>query len=151
VISRTYIVKMPSEVSTNPVDILVQNNPGTQAAPVVAGSDGAYYEWRGLPLRLPNPSGTNGFVPRLRLGFEVVVSPISDTIATDTPGVQLSASLASLSSTDVGPTINVPTFADPVAGPAIRLTGGAGTAGKVFAVTLKVSEAKDEDRSPTGR
>jgi hypothetical protein len=150
VISRTYIVKMPNEVSTNPIDILVQNNPGEQDAPVVAGGDGAYYEWRGLPLRLPNPAGDNSFVPRLRLGFEIVVTPISTTISTDTPGVQLSASLASLSSTDGGPTISVPAFADPVAGAAIRLTGGAGTAGKVFAVTLKVAEQRDEDRSPTG-
>lgn len=150
-ISRTYIVLMPTETPTGPLDILVENNPGTQAAPVVAGGDGAYYEWRGLPLHLPNRVGTPGFVPRLRLGFEVAVAGISTAIVTDLPGVQLSASLASLSSTDSGPTISVPAFADPVAGPAIRLTGGAGTAGKVFAVTLKVAEARDEDRSPTGR
>ena len=140
---------MPSEVSTTPVDIFVETNPGTQDDPVIAG-ESAYYEWRGLPLRLPNPAGTNGFVPRLRLGFEVTVTGISAAVVTDLPGVQLSESLASLSSTDSGPTISVPAFPDPVGGAAIRLVGGTGTGGKVFAVTLKVGEQRDEDRSPTG-
>jgi hypothetical protein len=151
VISRTYIVKMPTATSTNPIDILVQTNPGSQAAPVVSGTDGAYYEWRGRPLVLPNPSGTPGFVPRFRLGFIVAVTPYSNAISPDVPGVQLSASLASVSSTDAGPTISVPAFADPAGGASIRLIGGAGTAGKVFMVCLQVSQQKDDDRSPTGR
>lgn len=150
-INRQYIVKMPTSVATNPIDILIQNNPGTQAAPVVAGTDGAYYEWRGRPLRIPNPSGTAGFVPRFRLGFIIGLVRISTAIVTDLPGVQLSASLASLSSTDAGPTISVPAFADPAGGPAIRLIGGTNTAGGVFVLTLLVAQAKDDDRNPTGR
>lgn len=148
-ISRTYIVKMPTSASTTPVDIFVQNNPGTQAAPVIQ-ADAAYYEWRGLPLALPNPSGSTGFVPRFRLGFTLAVAPYGTAISTDTPATQLSASLASLSSTDSGPTISVPAFPDPTGGASIRLIGGAGTAGKVFMVSLKVNETKDEDRNPTG-
>lgn len=150
-ISRQYVVKMPNEVPTNPIDILVQNNPGTQAAPVVAGGDGAYYEWRGRPLRVPNPSSSASYVQRFRLGFSATLTPISTSIVTDLPGVQFSASLAKLSSTDSGPTISVPTFADPAGGPAIRLTGDTGTGGKVFVLSLTLPEAKDEDRNPTGR
>lgn len=155
-ITRTYIVKMPTSSPTTPLDILVMNSPGTQAVPIVAGTDGAYYEWRGRPLRIPVLSGgapptaaqiAAGFVPRLRLGFIVVVTPISAAIATDLPGVQLSSSLASLASTDAGPTLNIPAFADPGGNPSIRLIGGAGTAAKFFAVTLMCPEASDEDRS----
>lgn len=143
-ISRLYIVKMPTEVNTTPIDILVENDPGTQDDPVVAAGDGAYYEWRGRPIVLPNPAGDSSFVPRFRLGFEVSVSPYSNAIVTDLPGVQLSESLASISSTDGGPLISVPSFPDP-AGPAIRLVGGVGTAGKVFMVSVQIPEAKDED------
>lgn len=150
-ISRQYIVKMPNEVSTNPIDILVQNNPGSQAAPVVAGGDGAYYEWRGRPLRIPNPSGSAGYVQRFRLGFLVSVTQYLNAVGTGLPGVQLSASLAKLSSTDAGPTISVPAFADPAGGPSIRLIGGAATAGGVYMVMIQVAEPKDEDRNPTGR
>lgn len=151
-ISRQYVVKMPNEVATNTVDILVQNNPGSQSAPVVAGGDGAYYEWRGRPLRIPNPSTTAAsYVQRFRLGFIVAITPISTAIVTDLPGVQFSASLAKLSSTDAGPTISVPAFADPAGGPAIRLTGDTGTAGKVFVVSVSLPEPKDEDRNPTGQ
>lgn len=151
--TRTYVVKMPTSVSTTPLDILVQNSPGTQAAPVVAGGDGAYYEMLGRPLRIPvlaAAGASAGFVPRLRLGFSLSIAPIKTAIVTDLPGVQLSASLASLSSTDSGPTISVPALADPAGGPAIRLIGGAGTAGGVFVVTLQVLEAKDVDRDSTG-
>jgi hypothetical protein len=158
-ISRTYVVKMPTSVSTTALDILVQNNPGTQAAPVVAGSDGAYYEFLGRPLRIPVEAGgapptaaaiAAGFVPRLRLGCLVSITPIKASISTDLPGVQLSSSLASLASTDSGPTIAVPALADPSGGPAIRLTGGAGTAGLFFLVSLQVVEGKDSDRSAMG-
>jgi hypothetical protein len=152
VISRQYVVLMPNEESTTPIDILVQNNPGSQAAPVVAGGDGAYYEWRGRPLRIPNPSTVAAsYVQRFRLGFLVGLLRINNSIVTDLPGVQFSASLAKLSSTDAGPTISVPAFADPAGGPSIRLIGGAGTAGGIFVLTLSLPEPKDEDRDPTGQ
>ena len=148
-ISRLYVVKMPTEVSTNPVDILVETNPGSQAAPVVSGTDGAYYEWRGRPIVLPNPSGDSSFVPRFRLGFEVSITPYGNAMSQSTPSVQLSASLASVSSTDAGPTISVPAFADPAGGAAIRLIGGVSsgitTAGLVYLVSVQIPEAKDED------
>jgi len=151
-IVRTYVVKMPDEVSTNPVDILVQNSPGSQAAPVVSGTDGAYYEVLGRPFRIPVLAAAGvagGFVPPLRLGFSIAITPLGSAIVTDLPGVQLSASLASLSSTDSGPTISVPAFADPAGGPSLRLVGGAGTAGGIYVVSLFVAEAKDVDRSGT--
>lgn len=158
-ISRTYVVKMPTSSPATPVDILVQNAPGSQSAPVVAATDGAYYEWRGRPLRIPVLSGGSppstaaiaaGFVPRFRLGFTVSIVRIAAAIVTDLPGAQLSSSLAALSSTDSGPTISVTSFPDPAGGPAIRLIGGTGTAGGVFQVTLECPEAKDEDREGTG-
>lgn len=158
-ISRTYVVVMPEAESATPLDILVQDDPGTQADPVVAGGDGAYYELRGRPLRVPVEAGASppsaaavgaGFVPRLRLGFSLSVVPLASAIVTDVPGVRLSESLISLASTDGGPLINVPSFADPAGGPAIRLTGGAETAGVFFLVSLVVNEAKDEDCDAQG-
>lgn len=151
-ITRTYVVQMPDEGPTTPLDILVESDPGSPDAPVTAG-DAAYYEWRGRPLRIPVLAADGvdeGFVPRLRLGFLVTITPIAAAIQTDLPGVQLSESLASLASTDGGPTINVPTLADPGGEAAIRLVGGAGTAGLFYVVTLMCPEAKDEDRSNTG-
>ena len=152
-ISRTYVVLMPASSATTPLDILVQNSPGTQAVPIVAGGDGAYYELRGRALRIPvlaAAGAAGGFVPRLRLGFSVAVVRINSAIVTDLPGVKLSASLISLASTDSGPTIAVPAFPDPNGLPAIRLTGGAGTSGGFFLVSLRLNEAKDEDREGTG-
>lgn len=153
-ISRLYVVKMPTEVSTNPVDILVETNPGSQDAPVTAGTDGAYYEWRGRPISLPNPaSDPTTFIPRFRLGFAVNVMPYGNLLSLAMPSVQLSESLASVSSTDAGPTISVPAFPDPVGGAAIRLIGGVNgvtTAGLVYLVSVQIPEAKDEDRNPTG-
>jgi hypothetical protein len=157
-ICRTYVVKMPTSSSSTPLDILVQDSPGTQDAPIVVG-DAAYYEWRGRPVRIPVESGgappsaaaiTAGFVPRFRLGCLVSLTPIRTGIASDLPGMQLSSSLASLASTDGGPVINIPAFADPAGGPAIRLTGGVGTAGGYYLVALRIPEAKDEDREGTG-
>ncbi|MBV8721701.1 MAG: hypothetical protein JO277_06105 [Candidatus Eremiobacteraeota bacterium] len=148
-ITRTYVVKMPTSSPTTPLDILVTNSPGTQAAPVVAGTDGAYYEWLGRPLRVPvlaAAGASGGFVPRLALGFLVSITRIAAAIVTDLPGVQLSQSLASLASTDGGPTISIPLLADPNGNPAIRLVGGANTAGDYFVVTLMCPEAKDVDR-----
>ena len=151
-IVRTFVVKMPTEVSTNPVDILVQNNPGSQSAPVVAGTDGAYYEVLGRPFRIPVLAAAGqagGFVSPLRLGFSIAIAPLGSAIVTDLPGVQLSASLASLASTDSGPSMAIPAFADPAGGPSLRLTGGIATAGLFFLVALFVAEAKDTDRSGT--
>jgi hypothetical protein len=155
-IVRTYVVKMPTEVSTTPLDILVQNNPGSQDAPVVAGGDGAYYEVLERPFRIPVLAAAGqagGFVSPLRLGFSIAITPYSNAVDAVIPGMQLSASLASLSSTDTGPTIAVPAFPDPAGGPSLRLIGGVTavgtTAGAVYVVSLFVAEAKDADRSGT--
>ena len=151
-IVRTYVVQMPTEVSTVPLDILVQNNPGSQSAPVVAGGDGAYYEVLNRPFRIPvlaSAGQAGGFVPPTRLGFSIAITPCSTGISAAVPGAQLSASLASLASTDTGPTIAIPAFADPAGGPSLRLTGGIATAGLFFMVSMFVAEAKDTDWSGT--
>lgn len=159
-ISRLYVVLMPLETPGTALNILVESAPGTKDAPIVAGGDGAYYEWRGRPVRVPVHSGgapptaaaiAAGFTPRLRLGFQVTVTPYGAAIATDLPSVQLSESLAGdLSSTDVGPTISIAALADPAGEPVIRLVGGAGTAGLFYLVSLTCPEGKDEDRTSDG-
>lgn len=160
-ISRLYVVQMPSsESAATPLDILVESQPGTKAAPIVPAF-GAYYEWRGRPLRVPVHSGgapptaaaiAAGFTPRVRLGFHVTITPYGTAIATDLPKVQLSESLAGdLSSTDVGPSISIPVLADPAGEPVIRLIGGAATASLFFLVALVCPEGKDEDRSSEGQ
>jgi hypothetical protein len=150
-ITRTYVVQMPEESPTAPLDILVVNTPGSPDAPALPG-DGKYYEWRGRPLRIPvlaAEGASAGFVPRTRLGFIATISPIAAAVSPSLPGVQLSESLASLASTDSGPSINIPTLSDPNGQPAIRLIGDASTAGLFFVVTLMCPEAKDEDRNGT--
>ncbi len=119
-------------------------------------NDGAYYELRARPLRIPVLSGgapptaaqiSNGFVPRMRLGFALSVVPVATGIQTDVPGVQLSSSLVPA----LGITgLTLAALADPSYGPVIRLTGGANTAGKTYLVTLAIMEAKDEDRNAAG-
>jgi hypothetical protein len=147
-ISRTYVVQMPGGGEAgHQLDILVQDDPGTQSDPVVLSS-GAYYEVRGRALRIPvlaAAGASAGFVPRLQLGFSISVTPIGDTV-TSIPAVQLSASLASLASTDTGPTIAIPAFADPNGQPAIRLTSDTDSDAGFFVVSLLISEQKDEDR-----
>lgn len=156
-INRTYIVKMPTSTSTAPVDIAVQSNPGSNAAPVVPSApaaDAAYYEWRGRTLRfeqlkLTSAGAANAnWSPRVRLGVLVNVSSFGNAaIDTDLPDLQLSASFGTFAATGIA----VPALADSVAnGPIIRLIGGAATAGKFFIVTLMIAEDKDEDRSPSG-
>lgn len=160
-IHREYIVQMPAEPATTPLDIVVEGFPGTQDAPVNTanspigwtGGDGSYYEWTGRPLRIPVTAAqgaTAGFVPRLTLGFLVTITPIAAVLSVAVPGVQLSQSLASLASTDVGPTIAIPTLADPTYGPVIRLVGDTSSAGAFYVVGLQVMEPRDNDRSPTG-
>ena len=155
-IVRTYVVLMPTSEPTTPVDILVQNAPGTQAAPIVAATDGAYYEILGRPFRVPvlaAAGASAGFVPWTRLGVSLALTPIAAGPIGVWPGAQLSASLAALSSTDAGPTISVPSFPDPAGGPSIRLIGGTNgeltTAGQLWLVSFYVAEAKDADRSGT--
>lgn len=150
-ITRTYIVQMPVETPTAPLDILVVSAPGAPSAPALPG-DGKYYEWRGRPLRIPvlaAGGAAGGFVPRCALGFIATISPIAAAVSAKLPGVQLSASLGSLASTDSGPSINIPTLADPGGKPAIRLVGDNTTAGLFYVVTLVCPEAKDEDRQGT--
>jgi hypothetical protein len=159
-ISRLYVVEMPTESPANPLDILVESLPGSKDAPALPG-DGSYYEWRGRPLRVPVHSGGSpataaaiaaGFTPRLRLGFHVTITPYVGALAVDIPGVQLSVSLAGdLSSTDAGPSMPIPALADPAGEPVIRLTGGVTTAGLFYLVALMCPEGKDEDRSSEGQ
>ena len=168
-INRTYIVLMPTEVSTTPVDIFVQSAPvvtasgtipiGNQANPVKVG-DAAWYEWRGRTLRfeqlklLATGAANPAWSPAARLGFNISVTPISNASATTdvAPVAQLSASFGALASTDAGPTIAIPALADNVTnGPMIRLIGSASTAGKFFVVNLLVMEDKDDSRSPSGQ
>jgi hypothetical protein len=152
-IVRTYVVKMPTSSPAVPLDILVTNAPGSQAAPTVV-ADAAYYEVLNRPFRTPVLAAAGqaaGFVPWTRLGFSIAVTPLKAGVVTTLPGAQLSASLAALSSTDAGPSISVPTFADPAGGPSLRLTGSAGTAGGLFMVSMFVAEAKDTDQSGTNR
>jgi hypothetical protein len=151
-LSRLYVVQMPEEVPTTPLDILVESAPGSKDAPALPG-DGAYYEWRGRPLRLETLAAdgvSGGFVPRLRLGFAVTITPYRQGVVTGVPGTQLSASLVGdVSTTDGGPSINVPALPDPNGEPAIRLSGDVTTAGAVYLVTLLCPEAK-EDNAPRG-
>jgi hypothetical protein len=160
-IHREYIVQMPNSVATVPLDIVVEGFPGSSDAPVNAanspvgwsGGDGAYYEWTGRPLRLPVKAAdgsTGGFIPRLTLGFLVTITPIAAALSVAVPGVQLSQTLASLASTDTGPSMPIPTLADPTYGPVIRLVGDTSSAGAFYVVSLQVMEPKDNDRSPTG-
>lgn len=146
---RTYVVKMPNETPTTALDILVLEDPGSPDAPVTAGGDGAYFEWLGRPVRFETQTGDNGFVPRLTPGFGVGVVPINTAGQVDMPGVQLSASLASLASTD-GSTVPVPALADGASGPMIRLVGTTNTAGKFFLVTLLSEDFSTHGRSAQG-
>lgn len=151
-LSRQYVVQMPDESPSTALDILVQSAPGSQDEPVTV-ADAAYYEWRGRPLRLEVLAAdgvAGGFVPRLRLGFLVTVTQYGPGPGTGLPEVQLSESLAGdLSSTDAGPSITIPLFTDPNGEPAIRLNGGADTAGQQYLVSLLCPEAK-EDNAPRG-
>ena len=148
---RTYVVKMPTASPTGALDILVSTDPGEQSAPVTASTDGAYYEVLGRPVRFETESGDTGFVPRLYAGFAVTITPIQASGQITLPGVQLSASLASLASTDSSPDIAVPALADGAGGPMIRLIGTADTAGDFFLVSLFIEDFATHDRNVTGR
>ena len=141
-ITRAYVVTMPSgEGATTPVDILIQDDPGTEDAP---GGDGAYYEWRGRPVRFETVAAdgvTGGFVPRMSLGLTLGLTAIG-TGPVEMPAVQLSASLATLAA-DLGTP-----FPDPNGKPAIRLTGNTGTASVVYLLTVQIAQAQDEDQAP---
>lgn len=147
-ISRTYVVLMPSsETATTPVNIFVQDQPGTIDAPISQGS-AAYFEWRGRPVRFETTSEDDGFVPRLRLGMSVSVVPlvsVATPISTVVPSVALSESLVPDLSI-----LTVPVLADPSGMPAIQLTGSAATAAHAYLVSLEIMQAKDEDRTDTG-
>ena len=149
-ITRTYLVLMPDETPTTAIDILVVSDPGTPDAPVLTAGDAEYFEWRGRPLRIPVlavDGATEGFVPRLRLGFGVSIIPWSVGASAGLPSVQLSESLMGSVSLGSG----TPNLADPNDDPVIRLTGTVNTAGEYYIVTLMCPEAKDEDHSNTGR
>jgi len=148
-ITRTYLVLMPAESPTTPVDIFVRSDPGSPDAQVIQG-DAAYCEWRGRPLRVAVTAAegaSEGFVPRLRLGFGVSVATWSPGAAgVAPPAVQLSESLLG-TITALGS--GTPNLADQSGEPVVRLTGTAETAGFCYIVTLMCPEAKDEDRSNT--
>ena len=147
-ISRTYVVLMPSggEAAT-PVNIPVQDDPGLPTAPATQGS-AAWFEWRGRPLRFETVAGDPGFVPRLRLGFGFSIVPLvslATPISTVVPSVAFSESLVQDMSI-----LTMPVLADPSGMPAIQLTGSSSTAGHTYLVTLQIMEAKDEDRTAEG-
>jgi hypothetical protein len=149
---RTYLVRMPSQGTL--LDIVVEGPVGSPSAPVGVGAgftapppgwiggDGVYFEWRGRPLRLPVRFGSNGFVPRLRLGWRLSIQLLS---AIEEPRVTMSQTL-------IG-TLLAPfaafTLADPAYGPVIRLANPNEEA-SVFFVHFGVSEDKDGDREPHG-
>jgi len=150
-ISRTYVVLMPSGgAAATPVNIFVQDDPGTPDQPVSQGS-AAYFEWRGRPMRfetVADDGAANGFVPRLRLGFGLSVVPLvseATPISTVVPSVALSASLVPDLSI-----LLVPVLPDPSGMPVIQLTGSTSTAGHTYLVTIQIMEAKDEDRTGEG-
>lgn len=158
-INRTYICRMPNVAggSVN-LDIAVQNAPGTRSAPVGSGgvaaaaAVGAYYEWRGRPLRFPNPSTpAASFVPRARLGWNVSVYQYG-AVQANSPGVILSASIiSSLVSTEGGGPIISPTLlADPAYGPTIRLINAAALADLIYIVHFNIMEQDDEDGARGG-
>lgn len=146
-ISRAYVVTMPSseEGGSNPVDILVQDDPGSPAAPVSPSGGGQYWEVRGRPIRfetLAADGATGGFVPLANLGLVVSVVQLGSAAPALIPSVQLSESISTIAS-DLGTP-----FADPDGQPAIRLTGSGSTEGVAFLVTVQIAQAQDEDRQP---
>ena len=159
-IHRTYIVKMPNETPTTPLDIVVEGFPGTNAVPIKtstapvgwSGGDGVYYEWTGRALRLPNKLslGASQFIPRFLLGWSLSMYRINTAIVTDLPAVLLSQSLVDDLSSGDGSIVSAP-LTDPSYGPVIRLTGGAATAAAIFVVHLQVMQARDNDRVAAGR
>lgn len=155
-LSRTYDVLMPSD-GTTAVEIKVENfTPGSAPAPVAAGSDGFYMEWRNRPLRVPIKAGSattpaTGFVPRFRLGFSLSIIPISATPVTALPSVQCSRSLVGdVFSTVSGTTTpGDGTYQDPSGSPAIKINNlnDATVKGKLFRVSLLVMD-RFEDNEP---
>lgn len=171
---RTYIVRMP--LDNDALDIMVEGPvgftssgavaaPGTQPTVAVqlanapAGwlGNGAFYEVRSRPLRLPQrallPSGSANpaFVPRFALGWTLSIISLN-TAVFSLPPTQLSASLIGangLAITGLAPAL----LADPTYGPVIRLHGGSGetpVGGVIFAVHLQVATERDEDRTTGG-
>ena len=150
-ISRTYVVLMPSgEAASTPVNIFLQDDPGTIDAPVSQGS-AAYFEVRGRPVRFETVFAdgvANGFVPRLALGYSLSVTPLvsaATPIAASVPAVALSQSLVPDQSI-----LTVPVLADPSGMPAIQLQGSSDTQSHVVLVSLQIMEAKDDDRTGNG-
>lgn len=150
-ISRTYVVLMPTdEEATTPVNIFVQDDPGTPSLPVSQGS-AAYFEWRGRPIRFETVAAdgvAGGFVPRLRLGFSYSLAPLVSQRSPNTtavPSVAFSESLIP----DIS-ILSVPVLADPSGMPVIQLTGTADTASHTYVLSLQIMEAKDEDRLAEG-
>lgn len=166
-IHRTYILMLPSTASI-PIDIVL-TLPGSQTAPVAAGggagktappagwngADGAYYEWRGLPVRFetlvgatPPPNGS-GFAPRGRLGWKITTHCLNSTVVTQIPEVLPSPSVIAT----LGGAGGIPTIAltEPSYGPVIRVVNTVASGqSTVWAVHLDLFEVKDDDRSPTG-
>ncbi len=142
-ITRAYVVTMPEgEAAATPVDILVQDDPGSPADPVVGV--GSYYEVRGRPIRFETVEAdgvVGGFVPLMNLGMMFAITSIGNVPA-PVPAVQLSESLSTLGA-DIGAA-----FADPNGLPAIRLTGSGDTEAGVYLVTVQIAQAQDEDKAP---
>ncbi len=150
-ISRTYVVMMPGDSHpTDPVNIYVQDAPGTPEQPVEQ-EDACYFEWRGRPIRFETVAAdgvAGGFVPRLTLGFAFSIVPLVSLRQPNTtvvPSVAFSESLIP----DIS-ILSVPVLPDPSDMPAIQLTGTADTASHTYLLTIQIMEAKDEDRTSEG-
>jgi hypothetical protein len=166
-IHRTYVVRLPTALSDNGLDIIVEGPVGSPSAPVGVGvgftappagwlgGDGAFFEIRSRTLRIPvRAPGADpvpaGFVERLRLGWHLSIHPLVDTsgVPVIIPRVQYSRSLIQ-SIAPAYPT--VVDLLDPTYGPVIRLgRDDVLTTNHSYVVQLAVIEQKDEDRDQQG-
>lgn len=150
-LSRTYVVVMaPVDGGdpTAPVDILVQNDPGSVDARVTTADGAIYYEWRGRPIRFETVAAdgaAGGFVPRARLGCQISVTCLGAGNPAAVPAVKLSASLSSV----VDDVFGAP-FADPNGMPAIRLASATNIASIAYLVSLQIPDAKDDEITGMG-
>lgn len=164
-IHRTYIVMFPTPAFGSSTLDIVLSLPGSKGAPVSVngslvppitrtapppgwnGVDGAYYEWRGLPIDVDSLFGASDFTPAGRLGWKIAVEAINTSSIGQAPEANPTQSITGT----IGGNGGMPdvTIADPPYGPSIRLSSGDASIGQtVWAVHFDLHDAKDEDRSP---
>ena len=143
-ISRVYTVLMPSNGTTD-VEVPVE----AVSEQTTVGDDGFYAEWRNRPIRVPIKSGNTGFVPRFRLGFNFGFAQHDGVQNGEFPLIEFSASLVGnvLSAINGATTLGDNGYADPSAGPAIKIINSGQVGGRLFRLYLQVMEAEDEDRT----